>query len=82
MTIFEVLMKTIPAGQFKAHCLAILDEVAVKRERIVVTKHGKSVAQIIPCPHPTGNRKNPLKNSIVFEKNIIDPVDVVWEEDR
>jgi prevent-host-death family protein len=75
-------MKTIPAGQFKTHCLAILDEVAAKQERVIVTKHGKSVAQVVPCPDSTGNQQNPLKNSVVFEKDIINPVGVEWEEDQ
>lgn len=41
-------MKTIPAGAFKTKCLAIMDEVKAKRETIVITKHGKPVAKLIP----------------------------------
>jgi prevent-host-death family protein len=39
-------MKTIGAAQFKAQCLALLDEVGP--DGIVVTKHGKPVAKLIP----------------------------------
>jgi len=39
-------MKTIGAAQFKEHCLALLDEVGP--EGIVITKHGKPVAKLIP----------------------------------
>ena len=40
--------KTIPAGQFKVHCLAIMDEVAAKRQAVVITKRGKPVAKLVP----------------------------------
>lgn len=40
--------KTIPAGTFKARCLAIMDEVAAKRQAIVITKRGKPVAKLVP----------------------------------
>ena len=41
-------MKTIPAGAFKTNCLAIMDEVQAKRETVVITKHGKPVAKLVP----------------------------------
>jgi prevent-host-death family protein len=41
-------LKTIPAGAFKAKCLAIMDEVRAKHETVVVTKHGKPVAMLVP----------------------------------
>lgn len=41
-------MKTIPAGTFKANCLALMDEVKAKRETVVITKHGEPVAMLVP----------------------------------
>lgn len=44
------------ASTFKARCLALLDEVANSRSTIVVTKHGKPVAKLVPIndePPPT-----------------------------
>jgi prevent-host-death family protein len=41
-------MKTMPAGEFKVHCLAVMDEVASKREAVVITKRGKPVAKLVP----------------------------------
>lgn len=72
-------MKTIPAGQFKTHCLSLLDEVSQNHETLIVTKHGKPVAQIIPIDTNQNEVENPLKNSIVFEKDIISPIEDVWE---
>lgn len=47
---------TVPASTFKARCLSLLDEVARTRTGIVVTKHGKPVAKLVPLdnePMPT-----------------------------
>jgi prevent-host-death family protein len=41
-------MKTMAAGVFKANCLAVMDEVQSKRETVVITKHGKPVAKLVP----------------------------------
>jgi prevent-host-death family protein len=41
-------MKKMAAGAFKAHCLAVMDEVQAKRETVVITKHGKPVAKLVP----------------------------------
>ena len=42
------MQRTIPAGTFKAQCLALLDDVRDSRTEIVVTKRGKPVARVIP----------------------------------
>ena len=41
-------MRTMPAGQFKAKCLAVMDEVQSRREPVLVTKNGKAVAKMVP----------------------------------
>lgn len=41
-------MKKMAAGTFKAHCLSLMDEVRSKRETILITKHGKPVAKLVP----------------------------------
>ena len=40
-------MQKIPAAQFKAQCLAVMDQVAQSGRSVVVTKHGKPVVKII-----------------------------------
>ena len=75
-------MKTIPAGKFRAQCLALLDEVARTGEELVVTKRGKPVARVGPLSKKDTETENPLKNSIVFEGDLITPISVDWEADR
>ena len=40
--------RTVPAGEFKTHCLRLMDEVNETGEEIVVTKHRKPVVRITP----------------------------------
>ena len=42
-------MKSIPAGEFKARCLTLMDDVRSTREPVVITKRGKPVAKLIPA---------------------------------
>ena len=42
-------MKKMAAGSFKAKCLAVMDEVHAKCETVIITKHGKPVAKLVPC---------------------------------
>ncbi len=50
-------MTTIAAGIFKAKCLELMDEVARTKEEIVVTKHGRPVAKLVPVQ---GAKPRPL----------------------
>ena len=69
---------TIAAGEFKAKCLKLLDRVAEKRETLVITKHGKPVAQVMPVPAKK-NIIGAMRGSVLWEGDIISPIDVEWE---
>lgn len=40
------------ASRFKAECLAILDQVDQLKITVVVTKHGRPVARVVPADVP------------------------------
>jgi prevent-host-death family protein len=40
-------MRTMAAGEFKAKCLAVMDEVAATGESVLITKRGKPVARVV-----------------------------------
>jgi prevent-host-death family protein len=40
--------KQMAAGQFKQHCLAIIDEVAKTHQPVVICKRGKPMAMLVP----------------------------------
>lgn len=71
----------IGAGEFKAKCLKLLDEVAETRHPLIITKHGKPVAKLVPMPP----RKDPfgaMAGSVLYEGDIISPIDVEWDANR
>lgn len=72
---------TVPAGEFKARCLKLLDEVAAKRQTLVVTKRGRPVAQVTPLPEE-GDFVGSMRESGQILGDIISPPDVEWEAMR
>jgi len=48
----EETMKTMPAGEFKARCLRVMEEVKKYRTPVVITKKGKAVAKLVPPDEP------------------------------
>ena len=41
-------MKTMSAGEFKTHCLRVMEEVCRRREAVVITKRGVPIAKLVP----------------------------------
>ncbi len=42
-------MTTMNASDFKAKCLAVLDEVARTGEQVIILKRGRPVARVVPA---------------------------------
>jgi prevent-host-death family protein len=69
--------RTVSASQFKAKCLAMLDEVAATGEELVVTKHGRAVARVSAAAQPQS-----LRGSVTFnvsDEELIAPLAVAWD---
>jgi prevent-host-death family protein len=45
----RAVMQKIAAAQFKAHCLAVMDQVSQSGRPVVITKHGKPVVKLVPA---------------------------------
>ncbi len=71
--------KSVPATEFKARCLALLEEVRETRQPLLVTRHGKPVAEIRPFAPRHAERTNPLKGSITYQGDLISPVHERWD---
>jgi prevent-host-death family protein len=41
----------IAVSDFKARCLTLLEEVAVKHHILIITKYGKPIAKVSPIDH-------------------------------
>jgi len=61
------------AGTFKIHCLAVMDEVQAKRETVLITKHGKPVAKLVPADENTSDIYNFLAGKGAIVGDVIAP---------
>lgn len=59
---------TIPIGQFKDRCLALLDEVHRTGGTLVVTRRGHPIARITAAEEP-----QPIEGSVVWCGDILSP---------
>ena len=66
----------VPAGEFKAKCLALFDEVETRGRSFVVTKRGRAVARVVPLS--TGKRSS-LLGSLLRDDDLLEPVEVDWD---
>lgn len=72
--------RTISAADFKARCLALLDEVSQTHETLVVTKRGKPVAQVVAVEDESERR--PMRGSVRCRGDIVAPIDEPWDATR
>lgn len=64
--VYNVVMKEVAISEFKAKCLALLDQVQKTRNPLLVTRFGKPVAEVIPAfeagrGHWIGSMKHTMK---------------------
>jgi prevent-host-death family protein len=68
----------IGAGDFKARCLQLLDDVAEHGEPLIITKRGKPVAKLVPVASEQ-KMFGSLVGSVIEEGDIVAPVDAEWD---
>ena len=78
------LMYTIQASEFKAKCLALMDEVARTGQAIIVTKNGRPVAELHPHHPPRAKSLIGLhKGRIAIKGDIVSPMgEGLWDAMR
>ena len=71
--------REISAGQFKARCLAIMDEVRDRGGEYVITKRGTPVARLVPVRHERRTLLGSMRGTVKVLGDIIGPLDEPWE---
>ncbi len=71
--------RTVPAGEFKAKCLALLDEVAATGQTILVSKRGRPVARVVPVAKQS---LPSLRGSVLAEHDLVAPVGEAWDVEK
>ena len=74
-------MRTMAAGEFKAHCLQVMDQVRKTRTPVMITKRGKAVAKLVPADEPASPIFDSLKGKIEILGDIVSPITPLedWE---
>lgn len=73
------IKRTVKASEFKAKCLALMDEVARTGQSVVITKHGEPVADLVPHRVASPNLRGIWKGKVEILGDIVSPVDVEWD---
>ena len=74
-------MRHMPAGEFKAQCLAIMDQVRESGEPVIITKHGKPVAKLVPATQEADSIFGYMAGKVKVVGDIVGPVTPLddWE---
>jgi prevent-host-death family protein len=72
-------MKQMPAGVFKAQCLAIMDRVSRTGEPLVITKHGKPVVKLVPAEDQADEIFDYMKGKAKVVGDIVSPLPEEWK---
>ncbi len=71
----------LPATEFKAKCLAYLDQVAQTRAEITLTKHGRPVARLMPVEEGEPVLFGRLAGTVQVRGDLLAPIGETWEAD-
>jgi prevent-host-death family protein len=71
--------KQVPVAEFKSQCLSLFEIVRSQKEKMTITRRGKPIAQIIPYQEQLDDIEAQLANSLVFEGDLISPINEEWE---
>ena len=75
-------MKTIKASEFKAKCLALMDEIAETNETIVITKNGRPVSRLVPYRTTRTTLFGLHRREIVMHDDLVQESESDWEATR
>jgi len=74
-------MSSLSVSEFKSTCLAVLEDVNKNKKRVLITKRGKPIAEIVP--YEANQTRIPLKDTVQFVGDIVSPVaEKDWEASR
>ena len=71
----------IPATEFKAKCLAYLDQVAQTHASITLTKHGRAVARLVPIDDAEPAVFGRLAGTVQIQGDIVGSLAERWNAD-
>jgi prevent-host-death family protein len=80
--------KTYPVGNFKAHCLRLMEKVARTGSPILVTKRGKPLVRVLPAAEPALDeatwRERGIATTVLPKRDddLVRPTGESWNAER
>ncbi|MBV8725815.1 MAG: type II toxin-antitoxin system Phd/YefM family antitoxin [Candidatus Eremiobacteraeota bacterium] len=74
--------RTVGAAEFKAQCLELMAEVERSGGEIIITRHRKPVARLMPIRSTAPRVFGALAGMVIAEKDLVSPIDVEWTSDE
>jgi len=76
------MKRQIAAGEFKAKCLHLLDEVQRTRQEIIITKRGRPVARMLPAEQESPRVFGRMKGTVEILGDIVASTGERWQADE
>lgn len=71
--------REIPAGDFKARCLALMEEVRDRGGEYIITKRGEPVARLVPVRRERRPLLGSMKGTVTVLGDVVSPLDEPWD---
>ncbi len=82
MTMPAARRTTVTAAEFKAKCLALMDEVAASGDSVLITKRGRPVARLVPAGELPQTLVGFWQDNVESIGDVVAPVDERWNVER
>ena len=78
----QKLRDSYGSAEFKARCLELVDQVKESHTEVVVTRHGRPVARLVPYDlAEPASLIGSMANTVIAFDQPFDPVPAVWSVD-
>ena len=74
--------REIGAAEFKARCLELMEDVKRSGKEIVITKHRRPIARLVPVDAGKLGFCGSMKGMIRKAGDVTSPIDVQWSADE
>jgi prevent-host-death family protein len=71
----------VSAGEFKTHCLGLIEQVRQERAEVVITRYGKPVARLVPYEAASEPVFGFLAGTVTSYDDLVSPTGEAWDAD-
>lgn len=72
----------LPAGEFKARCLQVMEQVRTTCRPIVITKRGKPIARLVPLDEEIPSIIGRMRGTVTIHGDIVGPTGEQWNAQK